>query len=358
MAHIRKHPKVDRWQVRYKDPLGKERSKNFKRKADAEAFSSTVTADVLRGDYLDPTAGRTTFAHYVEVWESTRTDLARSSRDRDHSYLASMILPTFDRRRVAFIKTSEVTRWLAGLSQAPSTKRLALRILFSVLEVARLDGAFKVNPAADVKPPKVGQSQKGRALTDDELSNVLDAAEVVDSRTAAMVWLMARCGLRIGEAMALHRTDIDFASNTVTVSSSMSRREGLQPLKGREVGESRTIPMPPDVASRLKEHLAAQTVSDLSGFVFVAARGGVVRYDNWRTRIWSRIVTEADVGAVTPHDLRHTCATRLFQVDRWNPAEVQAFLGHSDPRTTLATYTHVESDALPEPSGFGVSNGH
>jgi integrase len=51
-----------------------------------------------------------------------------------------------------------------------------------------------------------------------------------------------------------------------------------------------------------------------------------------------------------PHDLRHTCATRLFTVDRWNPAEVQRFLGHSDPRITLAIYTHLSSDDLPAPS--------
>jgi len=354
MAHIRRHPKVDRWQVRYLDPLGRERSKNFKRKADAEAFSATVTADVLRGDYIDPTAGKTTFAHYAEVWEATRSDLARASRDRDHSYLHSMILPTFGPRSVASVKTSDVTRWLSGLSQAPSTKRLALRILYSILEVARLDGAFKVNPAADVKPPKVGKSHKGRALSDADLRAVLDAAEEVASRTAGMVWLMARCGLRVGEAIALKRTNIDFTAGTITATGSMSRRDGLLPLKGREAGESRTVPMPADVAVRIKEHLAAQTVADLSGSVFTAARGGAVRYDNWRTRTWSKIVTEAGVGAVTPHDLRHTCATRLFQVDRWNPAEVQAFLGHSDPRVTLAIYTHVESGGLPKPSVLAV----
>ena len=50
MAHIRRHPKApDRWQVRYIDPSGRERSKNLARRSDAEKFLHTVEADKLRG---------------------------------------------------------------------------------------------------------------------------------------------------------------------------------------------------------------------------------------------------------------------------------------------------------------------
>ena len=40
------------------------------------------------------------------------------------------------------------------------------------------------------------------------------------------------------------------------------------------------------------------------------------------------------------HDLRHTYATRLFELDE-NPKTVQTLLGHSNIGTTLNTYTHV-----------------
>ena len=62
MAHIRKHPKSGRWQVRYREADGRERSKTFNRKPDAQRFAATVTADIARGEYLDPTAGKTTVA--------------------------------------------------------------------------------------------------------------------------------------------------------------------------------------------------------------------------------------------------------------------------------------------------------
>ena len=46
------------------------------------------------------------------------------------------------------------------------------------------------------------------------------------------------------------------------------------------------------------------------------------------------------------HDLRHTYATRLFELGE-NPKTVQKLLGHSSLSITLDTYTHV-LDAMKE----------
>ncbi len=59
----------------------------------------------------------------------------------------------------------------------------------------------------------------------------------------------------------------------------------------------------------------------------------------------------------SPHDLRKTAATRLFLKDRWTVGEVQAFLGHRDPRTTLAIYTLINAASVPRPSEFDVETG-
>jgi integrase len=67
--------------------------------------------------------------------------------------------------------------------------------------------------------------------------------------------------------------------------------------------------------------------------------------------VWTPIVATAGADCVS-HDLRHTAATRLIRDDRWSPAEVQRFLGHRDPRITLAIYTHVTAEDLPTPSSL------
>lgn len=57
-----------RWRARYLDPACNERSKTFARKQDAERFLTAVAADVLRGTYVDPDAGKVTFAEFADQW--------------------------------------------------------------------------------------------------------------------------------------------------------------------------------------------------------------------------------------------------------------------------------------------------
>ena len=74
---------------------------------------------------------------------------------------------------------------------------------------------------------------------------------------------------------------------------------------------------------------------------------------NGRKRTWRRI--KAAVGVeCRPHDLRHTVATRLFTVARWTPGEVQRYMGHLDPRVTLAIYTHITTEDLPAPPAMAT----
>jgi integrase len=221
-----------------------------------------------------------------------------------------------------------------------------LWILRSVLELARTDGAFLRNPTESVKvstPP----TKVGRALSDAELRQVLAAAEDVDPRLAAIVWTMAMAGLRIGEVLALKRGDVDLAAGMLQVAGSMSWREGLRRPKTK-AGE-RTIPIPSALVERLRRHRDEGSVTSIEGLFFTASRGGPVRYDNWRSRTWARIIDRLDFD-ITPHHLRHTCATRLFREDGWTPAHVAALLGHADARMTLNTYTHLVPEELPRPS--------
>ena len=57
-----------RWRCRYFDPDGRERSKSFERKADAERFEIQVSAAVLLGTYMDPDVGRVTLRKYAAEW--------------------------------------------------------------------------------------------------------------------------------------------------------------------------------------------------------------------------------------------------------------------------------------------------
>ncbi|MFD8221667.1 hypothetical protein ACFV2U_50535 [Streptomyces sp. NPDC059697] len=102
-----------------------------------------------------------------------------------------------------------------------------------------------------------------RRLTTREVLATLDAAP---SRYRALLWFMAGCGLRLGEAMAVSRDQIDFKAETLRVdfqiaedgdtesgkNSAIQRRH----IKARDEGEpGRTVPLPPNVAFELRRHI-------------------------------------------------------------------------------------------------------
>src|ERR1700683_4719252 len=63
-----------RYRVRYLGPDGRERSRSFDRKLDADRFRSSVETDLLRGTYIDPDAGRITLRRYAEeAWFPSQT---------------------------------------------------------------------------------------------------------------------------------------------------------------------------------------------------------------------------------------------------------------------------------------------
>ena len=93
MAHVRRHPKSNRWQVRYRDPNSRERSKTFRRKVDADAFLVTVEADKVRGQWLDPDLAQIPFGEWWARWHAGRVNLRPSSRSRDDSYWRSFTTP-------------------------------------------------------------------------------------------------------------------------------------------------------------------------------------------------------------------------------------------------------------------------
>ena len=56
-----RHGKGKRWDVRWRDDAGWQRHKAFERKQEAESFLAQIQADLVRGTYTDPAAGKVTW---------------------------------------------------------------------------------------------------------------------------------------------------------------------------------------------------------------------------------------------------------------------------------------------------------
>ncbi|MEX1043472.1 MAG: tyrosine-type recombinase/integrase [Acidimicrobiia bacterium] len=340
MAHIRRHPKSpDRWQVRYIDPQGKERSKNFARKVDAEKYLHTVEVQKIRGEWTDPAAGKTRFGEWAIQVDATRPNRRDSTRARDSSQLRNLILPTFEDAELGAVQPSEIRAWIADLQDqgyAPATIGKAYQILSRAFRVAVADGLIARTPCREIKLPKDDRDEK-RFLTASEAEHLADA---IDPRYRAMILTGTYTGLRFGELAALRTNDLDMLRRTLRVDEQLSRQGSWKmvagPLKSKKA--YRTIGIPAFLCEELAAHLA-QYPSE-SDFVFSHAQGGPLDYNRFRRRHWNPAV-EASVGSpCTPHDLRHTHVAMLI-AENQSPRYIADRLGHESTRTVLDVYGHL-----------------
>ena len=162
------------------------------------------------------------------------------------------------------------------------------------------------------------------------------------SERATLVNTLAYAGLRWGELAALQCRDIDPVKRRITVRRSVTEVSGTLHWGQTKNSEHREVPVPTFLVDQLRFAIKDKAAEEL---VFTAARGGVLRYRNAR-RWWDTAVKTADVPeGLTPHELRHTCASLAIRSGA-NVKVVQRMLGHSSAALTLDRYGHLFDDDL------------
>ena len=343
MATIkRRSDRGNRWEVRYRDPEGKQRARLFDRKADAERFIATTTADIVRGTYIDPDAGRRTFGDYAGQWQACQVHRATTAA-QVQSHLKNHILPTFAGRPLAAIRPSEVQAWVKGRAAVlePSTVEVVYRYLVAILRAAVADKVIIESPCRGIKLPKVEQGQIVPLATE-----VVEAiAGAMPERYRAMVLLTAGTGLRQGEAFGLTVDRVDFLRRTLRVDQQLTLLAGAPPYLAPPKTEAsrRTIPLPNVVVSALAAHLAAFPVGP-EGLVFTNDKGQGIRRARFN-EVWHRSIADAGLPPGPHfHDLRHYYASLLIRHGE-SVKVVQARLGHASATETLDTYAHLWPDS-------------
>lgn len=339
MAHIRRHPRSRNWQVRYRDPSGRERSKTFRRKIDANAFLVTIEADKVRGQWLDPDLALMPFGKWWARWHAGRVNLRPSSRSRDDSYWRSFIAPTLATEPIGTIRPDLLRVWVSQLmddSVAPATIRKAAQLVKAALEEAVDEGLIGSNPARKLSLPRIPQIEM-RFATADEIRLL---SEAIDPRWRVMVLTAAYTGLRLGEITGLTVDNVNLLARRITVTKQLTESNGhveFGPVKTH--ASRRTVTLPHFLCDELAQQLANCPPSP-EGLVFQAADGGPIRRSNWRRRVWLPAVKAAGLDGFRFHDLRHTHAALLIEQGE-HPKVIQSRLGHASITTTLNTYGHL-----------------
>ncbi|MFI6332952.1 tyrosine-type recombinase/integrase [Micromonospora chersina] len=326
--------------------------KGWPTKSAAKARMIALTADKMRGDFIDPRAGRTTLATWIDAWWPTyevslkpTVKLSEGSRVRMH------ILPLLGHLALDDLDTLTIQRWLAQLlggvpepgkpgrwrrrPLAPKTVRNVHGTLHRILGGAVAARQIRINPCTGVKLPKVPHKEM-RFLTEPEIGRLVAAVPV---RWRPLILLLVTTGLRWGEATGLRVQDVDVLAGRLTVLRAMHELATTGEIVFTEPKTEhgrRTVVFPKSVALSLSPLVSGKRREEL---VFTAPLGGPVRTRNFR-RGWVKWTAAAGLAGLRIHDLRHTLAASLISAGVALTA-VQRMLGHSSIAVTSDLYGHL-----------------
>lgn len=342
MATIkRRSDRGNQWEVRYRDPAGKQKHRLFPTKIKAEQFLTGTEHSKLTGTYIDPALGRATFARFVaENYRPTMVGLEPSTRVRDESYLRTHMLPAFGDRPLAAIDYTVCQAWVNEMAtrKAPATVVKAAQIMGKVMKTAVRAKRIPHNPMAEVTLPTVTESEDVY-LTPAQVEMLADSMSEVGPRYRALVWLGCYGGPRIGELLALRWTDLDLLRRTVTISRKVIEVSGYGMVEGATKTKAgrRTVTLPRRIVAELEAHRLAFPSSTL---VFTSPDGDQVRANNLRRRQWAAAVARSGLEGFTFHDMRHT-AVSLWVAAGASDLEVAKWAGHRSAAFTKSRYAHL-----------------
>jgi integrase len=343
---------------------GKRTSRKVGDKQAAEKVASEIRAKLQLGKFdIDTRKTFPTFGECADSWiKTTVPATCKESTTSDYQMiLAKHILPVFGTLHVNHITEGKIKDFLfskVNAGYAASTITHLKNVISGVLAKAIDDKAIsenatlhlgkqfmkKITDAIEARKASNGDEGKGELdpLSAEELCLLLDTVAVHFREYYCLLLLLARTGMRIGEALGLQWGDIDFNSRFINLQRSLSRGQ-ITTLKGKR---GRRVDMSLQLAETLEDHLRKSKekglrlgLGDNPEYVFTDNVGGFINLNNWRKRIFWKALKKAGLRKIRIHDLRHSYATlRISKGD--NIADVSNQLGHFSETFTMKIYYH------------------
>jgi integrase len=232
-----------------------------------------------------------------------------------------------------------------GWSATVSGRRqcAAHSVLSGILSDAVKSRRFADNPAASIDNlPRLVQ-RRHLHPSGPEVHALGDAA----GRHRVLVLVLAFCGLRWEEVIALRVGDFDFLRRRMLVLTNAVQIDGAHQVGPTKERRSRSVPVPGFV----REELSQSTGKDRHQLVFPSAGGSYLLRPESGDGWFAAGLRRAGLAAITTHDLRYTCASLAVSAGP-NVLALQRMLGHRSAKMTLDVYADLfdsELDARDEP---------
>lgn len=324
--------KGGRYQVRWRDAEGKQRSRNFAKGYIEEARD--FVRELQQEAHVEPQASQLAFENYAKAWLERHAKVEKSPTTVavEGIWIRVHLVPAFGAVQLGRLTEGHALTLRAKLAatHAPKTVNSVLALARQIVATAKL----KANPFDGVKRLPVPDCDFD-FWTAEERDRFLAVAKERDPELYRLVLVAVHTGLRKGELAALTRGQLDFSRGIIRVDATFCPRLKLriERSKNRTVGR---VPMALQVHAallELKDEPADRLVFDPATFRLIARRFP------GRAKAWG-------FRPIRFHDLRHSFASILVMagVPLYT---VQKLMRHKSIAMT-ERYAHLAPDYLAD----------
>jgi integrase len=315
-----------RWQAKIRRNGFKTLSKTFLTKAIALQWSRDVESQIDKGTFQSTTAAENTL--FPDTIHNYWEEVVKFQKSGDVTrYLLNQFIVYFPENRIIDMTTSVIKKYKDKRlkSVKPDTVRKELLLLKRIFEYSINEWQIhlpKGNPVLPISLPKKSKSRE-RRLELGEYHRLIQEAKKYGSLIEDIIDFAIETGMRRGEIVKLSSSNLNISKRTILILDTKNGDNRLVPLSTKAL----TI--------LLKQDLQVGKIFNI--------KGGSV------SQAFGRITRRANLIDLRFHDLRHECASRLFEKGL-QIMEVAAITGHKD-LSMLKKYTHLRAEDLAKKLG-------
>ena len=347
------------------DPAtGKEKRttrRGFKTIKEAKAAERDLLLDVEENgfssneDFQNPT-----FAEVAELWlESYKSTVKPTTYQGVKIKLDVMIDLYFTDMKIQQISVAYCQKVAIQLSNRYILYTNYYSVISRVFKYATSIDIIKSNPLDKIiKPKNRPLKVKENYYTKQELTDFLKVCkENCKPVEYTFYHLLAFTGLRIGEAIGLMWSDVDFENKRLNISRTAVKIGKEQTVQDPKTKRSKRVITLDDETlnvlklwkrQQIKEYFqAGKAYQHDSNYIFTNNKGKWLLTAAMKVKLSSFFCKHNELKRITPHGFRHTHASLLFEAGI-TAKIISDRLGHNNVQTTLDMYTHINDNQRVE----------
>ena len=277
--------------------------------------------------------------------------LSNSLFNNDMDSIKTIDIKNFmiERRNATYKKIEN--GYLINKNYSQSTLSKIFEFIKNSYSYALDDGIVSSNPCNDVNKKRFKSNVAKKRIiiyTNDEIKRIIQEIDTNNRLYSLNVYaipILLFTGLRVGEILALRKSDIDLDAGVIYIKNALiyARSGSVRGFKVTTPKTQSSIRQVP-ISNNARKYILYLYYANDNDYLITTKNGNFLS-DRNLSRTFSRLCKRIGVRYKGLHSLRHTFATNLI-LKGLDINIVSKILGHSKASMTLDVYTHILDDIV------------